>query len=180
MRSSFNAILKEERAIVSDVEGTTRDWLESWASINGIPVRLFDTAGLRETEDVVEAPGVQISRNLAQDADVVLYLVDGREGLSEEDREFIEKCTEPLIIVYTKVKESQRNKRSKNRRMKAIMPSFSVFLDNTTEFDVFCVFLKITRGAYRTGETGRVRSGSAHSSGCPDRFFRCAPGFPSS
>ncbi len=100
--SLFNAILKEERAIVSDVEGTTRDWLESWASINGIPVRLFDTAGLRETEDVVEAQGVQISRNLAQDADVVLYLVDGREGLNEEDREFIEKCTEPLIVVYTK------------------------------------------------------------------------------
>ncbi|MBR5412868.1 MAG: 50S ribosome-binding GTPase, partial [Fibrobacter sp.] len=45
--SLFNAILKEERAIVSDIEGTTRDWLESWASINGIPVRLFDTAGLR-------------------------------------------------------------------------------------------------------------------------------------
>ena len=100
--SLFNAILKEERAIVSDIEGTTRDWLESWASINGIPVRLFDTAGLRETEDVVEAQGVQISRNLAQDADVVLYLVDGREGLNEEDREFIEKCTEPLIVVYTK------------------------------------------------------------------------------
>ena len=100
--SLFNAILKEERAIVSDIEGTTRDWLESWASINGIPVRLFDTAGLRETEDVVEAQGVQISRNLAQDADVVLYLVDVREGLNEEDREFIEKCTEPLIVVYTK------------------------------------------------------------------------------
>lgn len=100
--SLFNAILKEERAIVSDIEGTTRDWLESWASINGIPVRLFDTAGLRETEDVVEAQGVQISRNLVQDADVVLYLVDGREGLNDEDREFIEKCTEPLIVVYTK------------------------------------------------------------------------------
>jgi tRNA modification GTPase len=101
--SLFNAILKEERAIVSDVEGTTRDWLESWASINGIPVRLFDTAGLRETEDVVEAQGVQISRNLAQNADVVLYLVDGREGLNEEDRDFIEKCREPLIVVFTKI-----------------------------------------------------------------------------
>ncbi len=105
--SLFNAILKEERAIVSDIEGTTRDWLESWASINGIPVRLFDTAGLRETEDVVEAQGVQISRNLAQDADVVLYLVDGREGLNEEDRDFIERCTEPLIVVYTKADLAQ-------------------------------------------------------------------------
>ena len=100
--SLFNAILKEERAIVSDIEGTTRDWLESWASINGIPVRLFDTAGLRQTSDVIEAQGVEISRSLVQDADVVLYLVDGTAGLNDEDRSFIENCKEPLIVVYTK------------------------------------------------------------------------------
>ena len=100
--SLFNAILKEERAIVSDIEGTTRDWLESWASINGIPVRLFDTAGLRQTSDVIEAQGVEISRSLVHDADVVLYLVDGTEGMNDEDRDFIEKCEEPLIVVYTK------------------------------------------------------------------------------
>ena len=100
--SLFNAILKEERAIVSDIEGTTRDWLESWASINGIPVRLFDTAGLRQTSDVIEAQGVEISRSLVQDADVVLYLVDGTQGMNDEDRQFIEKCEEPLIVVYTK------------------------------------------------------------------------------
>ena len=100
--SLFNAILKEERAIVSDIEGTTRDWLESWASINGIPVRLFDTAGLRKTDDIIEAKGVEISRNLAQDADVVLYLVDGTGGLNEEDKAFIENCREPLVLVYTK------------------------------------------------------------------------------
>ncbi|MBO4858418.1 MAG: tRNA uridine-5-carboxymethylaminomethyl(34) synthesis GTPase MnmE [Treponema sp.] len=105
--SLFNAILKEERAIVSDIEGTTRDWLESWASINGIPVRLFDTAGLRQTDDVIEAQGVQISRNLVQDADVVLYLVDGREGMNDEDKAFIEKCTEPLIVVFTKADLAQ-------------------------------------------------------------------------
>ena len=107
--SLFNAILKEERAIVSDIEGTTRDWLESWASINGIPVRLFDTAGLRQTSDVIEAQGVEISRNLVQDADVVLYLVDGTQGMNEEDREFIEKCQEPLIVVYTKSDKTPDN-----------------------------------------------------------------------
>ena len=100
--SLFNAILKEERAIVSDIEGTTRDWLESWASINGIPVRLFDTAGLRETDDKIEAQGVQISRNLAQDADLVLYLVDSSSGLNDEDKEFIKKSQEPLILVWNK------------------------------------------------------------------------------
>lgn len=105
--SLFNAVLKEERAIVSDVEGTTRDWLESWASINGIPVRLFDTAGLRETTDVVEAQGVKITKNLTQDADVVLYLVDSQKGMNEEDKEFINKCTEPLILVYTKMDKEQ-------------------------------------------------------------------------
>ncbi len=101
--SLFNAILKEERAIVSDIEGTTRDWLESWASINGIPVRLFDTAGLRETSDKIEAQGVEISRSLVQDADVVLYLIDGSQGANEEDREFIDNCKEPVIVVYTKM-----------------------------------------------------------------------------
>ena len=100
--SLFNAILKEERAIVSDIEGTTRDWLESWASINGIPVRLFDTAGLRQTSDVIEAQGVEISRSLVHDADVVLYLVDGTAGMNDEDHQFIENCKEPLIVVYTK------------------------------------------------------------------------------
>ena len=104
--SLFNAILKEERAIVSDIEGTTRDWLESWASINGIPVRLFDTAGLRQTSDVIEAQGVEISRSLVHDADVVLYLVDGTTGMNEEDQQFIENCREPLIVVYTKADAS--------------------------------------------------------------------------
>ena len=100
--SLFNAILKEERAIVSDIEGTTRDWLESWASISGIPVRLFDTAGLRKTNDVIEAQGVELSRNLAQDADVVLYLVDGTAGMNDEDKAFIQACREPVIVVFTK------------------------------------------------------------------------------
>ena len=100
--SLFNAILKEERAIVSDIEGTTRDWLESWAGINGIPVRLFDTAGLRDTKDVIEAKGVEISRSLVHEADVVLYLIDSAAGMNDEDKAFIENCRVPLIVVWNK------------------------------------------------------------------------------
>ena len=100
--SLFNAILKEERAIVSDIEGTTRDWLESWAGINGIPVRLFDTAGLRNTADKIEAQGVELSKNLVKDADVVLYLIDSVAGMNDEDKAFIESCQVPLIVVWTK------------------------------------------------------------------------------
>lgn len=101
--SLFNAILKEERAIVSDIEGTTRDWLESWAGIKGIPVRLFDTAGLRITDDLVEAQGVELSKNLVKDADVLLYLVDSQKGLNKEDLDFLEGCQVPCILVWTKI-----------------------------------------------------------------------------
>jgi len=65
-------------------------------------VRLFDTAGLRDTEDVIEAKGVEISRSLVQEADVVLYLIDSSEGMNEEDRQFIENCRVPLIVVWNK------------------------------------------------------------------------------
>src|SRR5574344_1238585 len=82
--SLFNALLKEERAIVSDIAGTTRDWIESYADFGGIPVRLFDTAGLRKTDDVIEARGVELTKDLSEDADVILYLIDSRNGISPE------------------------------------------------------------------------------------------------
>lgn len=100
--SLFNAVLKEDRAIVSDVAGTTRDWLESWASFDGIPVRLFDTAGLRETTDVVEKQGVELTRSLTKDADVVLYLIDSISGFHQDDEEFLKGCKEPVFIVWNK------------------------------------------------------------------------------
>ena len=112
--SLFNAILKEDRAIVSDIEGTTRDWLESWASINGIPVRLFDTAGLRQTSDIIEAKGVELSKNLANNADLVLYLIDSTSGLSDDDKEFICHCKEPLIIVFNKADKTDEMQKNKN------------------------------------------------------------------
>ena len=75
--SLFNALLKEDRSIVTEIPGTTRDWIEAWVSIEGIPVRLVDTAGLRETSDSVEKIGVDRSLNLLKEADIVLYLIDG-------------------------------------------------------------------------------------------------------
>lgn len=100
--SLFNALLKEDRAIVSDIAGTTRDWLESWVDFDGIPARLFDTAGLRHTEDCIEARGVELTKDLTDDADLVLYVVDGREGMSDDDRAFIEQTAVPLLVVWNK------------------------------------------------------------------------------
>ncbi len=108
--SLFNALLKEDRAIVSDIEGTTRDFIESWIDFGGIPARLFDTAGLRETEDKIEAVGVERSKDLSHEADLILYLVDASSGtenaLNEEDKDFINNAVKngkPLILVYNKV-----------------------------------------------------------------------------
>ncbi len=101
--SLFNALLKEDRSIVSDIEGTTRDWIESWISFDGIPARLFDTAGLRQTDDVIEAKGVELTKELAYGADLILYLIDASIGLSKEDIEFIKENTNiPLIAVFNK------------------------------------------------------------------------------
>ena len=103
--SLFNALLKEDRAIVSDIEGTTRDFIESWIDFSGIPARLFDTAGLRETSDAIEAVGVERTRDLSEEADLILYLVDASAGLNEDDESFIKAHCEkiPMILVWNKV-----------------------------------------------------------------------------
>ncbi|MDR3123457.1 MAG: tRNA uridine-5-carboxymethylaminomethyl(34) synthesis GTPase MnmE [Treponema sp.] len=87
--SLFNALLREDRAIVTDIPGTTRDWIEAWLSIDGIPVRLTDTAGLHASQDPVEQLGMERSRELMAAADLVLYVLDGAEGLTREDHEFL-------------------------------------------------------------------------------------------
>ena len=109
--SLFNALLKEERAIVSDIEGTTRDWIESWVSFDGIPARLFDTAGLRITDDVIEQRGVEMTKDLTQDADIILYLVDSTKSEAQEDIDFINSFTGkiPVIKVLNKIDALQNN-----------------------------------------------------------------------
>ena len=84
--SLFNALLKENRAIVSPRAGTTRDYLEAGCEMDGIPVRLFDTAGLREGEDEIEREGIERSEKMMEEADLVLYVLDGGEKESEEKR----------------------------------------------------------------------------------------------
>lgn len=109
--SLFNALLKEERAIVSDIEGTTRDWIESWVSFDGIPARLFDTAGLRITDDVIEQRGVEMTKDLTQDADIILYLVDSTKSEAQEDIDFINSFNGkiPVIKVLNKIDALQNN-----------------------------------------------------------------------
>ncbi len=81
--SLFNALLKENRAIVSSIAGTTRDYIEAQADIEGIPVRLFDTAGLRNSFDEIEAEGIKRSESLIDSADLVLFILDGEQNIEE-------------------------------------------------------------------------------------------------
>lgn len=159
--SLFNAILKEERAIVSEIEGTTRDWLESWASINGIPVRLFDTAGLRKTDDVIEARGVELTKNLSQEADLVLYLVDSTGGMNDEDRDFIKNCAEPFVLVWTKADKNAADGDSKiqSDRLKVDLPVAEVLLSSKTGEGLKELFAKIYSILTQGIKTDREQAG---------------------
>ncbi|MGN1164297.1 MAG: tRNA uridine-5-carboxymethylaminomethyl(34) synthesis GTPase MnmE [Candidatus Ornithospirochaeta sp.] len=83
--SLFNALLKENRAIVPSVAGTTRDYIEAECELDGIPVRLFDTAGLRESGDEIEREGISRSMSLMDEADLVVYVLDGDEEEGKDD-----------------------------------------------------------------------------------------------
>ena len=87
--SLLNALLQEERAIVTDIPGTTRDSIEEYANVGGVPLRIIDTAGIRATEDVVEKIGVEKARQMVSEAALVLALFDGSRPLDSEDEEIL-------------------------------------------------------------------------------------------
>lgn len=107
--SLFNALLKSERAIVSDTAGTTRDYIESLVDIAGIPVRLFDTAGLRETDNDIETIGIEKSMELAKESDIVLYVIDSTKDSDDFDKSFLNICKIPVIVIFNKCDISKIN-----------------------------------------------------------------------
>ena len=102
--SLFNRFLREERSIVSEIHGTTRDYIEATISIAGIPIRLYDTAGLRTSLDPIEAEGVKRSRSLIESCALVLFLIDCTEpALTEQEESFIAELGNRVLKVYTKI-----------------------------------------------------------------------------
>lgn len=88
--SLLNHLLREEKAIVTDIAGTTRDVIEEYVNVRGVPLKLIDTAGIRETEDIVERIGVERSRKALADSDLILLVLNQSEELTEEDRQLLE------------------------------------------------------------------------------------------
>lgn len=87
--SLLNHLLQEDKAIVTDIAGTTRDVIEEYVNVRGVPLKLIDTAGIRETEDVVEKIGVERSRKALAEADLILLVLNQNEALTEEDRRLL-------------------------------------------------------------------------------------------
>jgi tRNA modification GTPase len=97
--SLLNLILGEKRAIVTDIPGTTRDVIEEFVNLRGIPIKIVDTAGIRETEDVVEKIGVEKSRKSLSSADLVIMVLDYSEKLTDEDIEILESIDKSKTVV---------------------------------------------------------------------------------
>ncbi len=97
--SLLNYILKEDRAIVSDIEGTTRDTIEEMITIRGIPLKIIDTAGIRKTSDKIEEIGVNKALKIIEEADLVLAIFDNTRELDEEDIEILNKIKEKKAII---------------------------------------------------------------------------------
>ena len=97
--SLLNTILKEDRAIVTDIEGTTRDSIEEKVTIKGIPLNIVDTAGIRKAKDKVEKIGIEKSKKLAKEADLLIAIFDSTKELSEEDLEILELIKQKTAII---------------------------------------------------------------------------------
>ena len=103
--SLLNAILNEERAIVTEIEGTTRDTIEEYITIEGIPVRIIDTAGIRnKTYDKIEEIGIRKTKEIAQKSDLIIYIIDSTKGFDEEDERILEEIkNKKVIIIFNKI-----------------------------------------------------------------------------
>lgn len=126
--SLLNAILKEDRAIVTEIEGTTRDTIEEFVNINGIPLKLIDTAGIRDAKDEVEKIGISKSREIAKEADLVIAIFDSSKELSKEDMEILEIAkNKKSIIILNKMdletKVDENNEKIKDANSKVIKMS---------------------------------------------------------
>ncbi|MDI3480854.1 MAG: tRNA modification GTPase [Tepidanaerobacteraceae bacterium] len=118
--SLLNALLKEERAIVTDIPGTTRDIIEEYININGIPIKLIDTAGIRETTDEVEKIGVERAKKYLKDAEMVLLVMDASMEITEEDRKIMDMVKNKFTIIV--VNKSDIPSKIDEEEIKKIMP----------------------------------------------------------
>lgn len=118
--SLMNALLREARAIVTEIPGTTRDTIEEVISIRDIPVKLTDTAGIRETEDQIERIGIEKSKESFNRADLIIFIVDGSSPLSEEDRKIMSKLSGRKVIIL--VNKTDLGRKIQEEELRCMLP----------------------------------------------------------
>ncbi len=154
-KSSFlNALMGEERAIVTDIEGTTRDTLEETINLSGISLNIVDTAGIRETEDIIEKIGIEKAISASEDADLIIYIVDGSKPIDNNDKIILNMIKEKKsIILINKIDLDTDNmcglikedieKEVENSTILEISAKESLGIDNFTE---------VIKGMFFTGD----------------------------
>ena len=121
--SLLNAMLKEERAIVSDIAGTTRDTIEEYINVNGIALKLIDTAGIRDTDNLVEKIGVEKSKKLVESADLVIVVMDNSRDIDEDDENILKLIKDKnAILVINKIDIKDKNNSIEDRTINLHMP----------------------------------------------------------
>jgi len=131
--SLLNALLKEQRAIVTDIPGTTRDSLEEYMNVHGIPLKLIDTAGIRLTDDVVEKLGVDRAKSLIGEADLILFVVDSSEKLTKEDDDIMDLIGNQKVIIL--MNKSDLAIQVKKEHLKEHLQEMSIIETSATKFE---------------------------------------------
>ena len=134
--SLLNALLKEDRAIVSDIAGTTRDTIEEYINLDGIALKLIDTAGIRDTENTIEKIGEEKSKKLAESADLIIAIIDNSQNLDDDDRRILEIIKDKkAVIVLNKVDIKYKNEENERDIQKLCKPIVKMSAKNETGLD---------------------------------------------
>ena len=143
--SLLNRILKEDRAIVTEFEGTTRDTIEEFVNINGIPLKLIDTAGIRNAKDEVEKIGIHKSKEIAKNADLVIAIFDASKQLSKEDKEILEIIKGKKVIILLNKIDLQQELHKRDKEFREVTDSIIEIsaLNNIGIDDVYAEITKL-------------------------------------
>ncbi len=141
--SLLNWFLEEDRAIVTDIPGTTRDTVEEYINIDGIPIKIVDTAGIRETGDVVEKMGVEKSKTYAEQADLILMMLDASRPLEQEDKEILSFIQgKHNIVLLNKADLEQKLSHAELEQYVSKKQILSVSVKHNTGFDALIDAIK--------------------------------------
>ena len=142
--SLLNAILKEDRAIVTEIEGTTRDTIEEYVTVNGIPLKLIDTAGIREAKDEVEKIGISKSREIAEDADLIIAIFDSSKELTKEDEEILEIAKNKKSIILLNKVDLESKIKANNSKLLAVTDNI-ISISALNNFGIDKLYEKISQ-----------------------------------